>query len=51
MAAPDIIQKLCTTFAAHREHYTSTRYNETELRREFIDPFFKAEGWPPVILK
>ncbi len=45
MAAPDIIQKLCATFALHREHYTSAHYNETELRREFLDPFFKALGW------
>ena len=29
----------------HRESYISPRYNETQLRREFVDPFFKALGW------
>jgi hypothetical protein len=45
MAVPDSILKLCETFARHREHYKSGGYNETELRREFLDPFFKALGW------
>ncbi len=29
----------------HRESYRSTGYNETQLRREFVDPFFKSLGW------
>lgn len=45
MPAPDAILTLCENFAAHREHYTSAAYNETELRREFIDPLFKNLGW------
>ncbi len=45
MPAPDAIIALCQTFAAHRDHYRSAAYNETELRREFLDPFFKALGW------
>ena len=45
MAAPESIVKLCETFALHKEHYKSTGYNETELRREFLDPLFKALGW------
>ena len=45
MAAPDSIRALCETFALHRDHYTSASYNETELRREFLDPFFTALGW------
>jgi hypothetical protein len=45
MAAPDAVLRLCETFAAHKDHYKSTNYNETELRREFLDPFFKALGW------
>ena len=28
-----------------REAYQSGRYNETQLRREFLDPFFEALGW------
>lgn len=45
MSAPESIIKLCKTFELHKDHYKSTGYNETELRREFLDPFFKALGW------
>ncbi|MCX5847663.1 MAG: N-6 DNA methylase [Deltaproteobacteria bacterium] len=39
------IIELVERFDLHRESYHSGRYNETQLRREFIDPFFKALGW------
>ena len=29
----------------HHASYRSGRYNETQLRREFLDPFFEALGW------
>ncbi|HKL20940.1 MAG TPA: hypothetical protein VJ904_03995 [Tichowtungia sp.] len=45
MAAPESILKLCETFDLHKQHYKSSGHNETELRREFLDPFFKALGW------
>jgi hypothetical protein len=45
MPAPDSIKRLVDTFASHLSHYKSTGYNETEVRREFLDPFFKALGW------
>jgi len=45
MPAPDSVQTLVETFEAHRDHYNSSGYNETELRREFLDPLFKALGW------
>lgn len=45
MPAPDSVLALCETFALHRDHYRSSAYNETELRREFLDPLFKALGW------
>lgn len=45
MPAPDSVLKLVDTFSTHRDHYRSPGYNETELRREFLDPFFKALGW------
>lgn len=32
-------------FQEHRDAYRSGRYNETQLRREFLDPFFEALGW------
>jgi len=45
MPAPTIIAELVERFEANREAYTSGKYNETQLRREFVDPFFKALGW------
>ena len=45
MSAPKEILDLVARFNLHRESYTSGQYNETQLRREFIDPFFKCLGW------
>lgn len=44
MPAPEAIQQLVENFATHIEHYKSAGYNETELRREYLDPFRKALG-------
>ena len=43
--APDIILDLIARFERNRETYQANTYNETQLRREFIDPFFAALGW------
>lgn len=32
-------------FERNRDAYKSPQYNETQLRREFLDPLFKALGW------
>src|SRR5215207_4451859 len=45
MPAPDHIRQLVERFDQHREAYRSGRYNETQLRREFLDPFFESLGW------
>jgi type I restriction-modification system DNA methylase subunit len=45
MPAPEIIQQLVARFEQNRRAYTSGRYNEAELRKEFLDPFFEALGW------
>ncbi|MGH2567256.1 MAG: type I restriction endonuclease, partial [Bacteroidota bacterium] len=45
MPAPEQIQTLVKRFEQHREAYVSGEYNETQLRREFLDPFFIALGW------
>ena len=45
MPAPQIIRDLVERFETHRDSYCSPAYNETQVRREFIDPFFKALGW------
>lgn len=45
MADQNKIHSLIKRFEENREAYLSGRYNETQLRREFIDPFFKELGW------
>ncbi|NDV61657.1 N-6 DNA methylase [Puniceicoccales bacterium CK1056] len=45
MPPPEAIHKLVENFSTHIEHYKSSGYNETELRREYLDPFWKALGW------
>jgi type I restriction-modification system DNA methylase subunit len=45
MPAPQIILELIERFERNMEAYKSGVYNETQVRREFIDPFFEALGW------
>jgi len=45
MPAPQIILDLIERFERNIEAYKSGSYNETQVRREFIDPFFEALGW------
>jgi len=45
MAIPAEVARLIETFERNREDYLRGRYSETQLRREYIDPFFKALGW------
>ncbi|MES0489888.1 MAG: N-6 DNA methylase [Leptospirales bacterium] len=45
MPLPDQIQQLISKFSEHADAYKSGKYNETQLRREFLDPFFEALGW------
>ena len=42
MAVPQEIERLLERYDAQREAYESGQYKETEIRVEFIDPFFKA---------
>jgi predicted type IV restriction endonuclease len=44
-SAPHRIVELIETFDRNIETYHSPQYNETQLRREFIDPFFEELGW------
>jgi len=39
------IIELVERFDRNIESYKSGQYNETQVRREFIDPFFEALGW------
>jgi type I restriction-modification system DNA methylase subunit len=45
MTAPREVLELVERFGRNRSAYCSSNYNETRLRIEFIDPFFKALGW------
>ncbi|MCL5107934.1 MAG: N-6 DNA methylase [Chloroflexi bacterium] len=45
MSAPAEIAALVGRFDQSRSAYMSGHYNETQVRHEFIDPFFKALGW------
>lgn len=39
------IAGLVEKFRQNADAYRSPSYNETQVRREFIDPFFDALGW------
>jgi hypothetical protein len=41
---PDLLNALVTRFTANLDEYRSGRYNEAQLRREFIDPLFGTAG-------
>ena len=45
LKAPQEITNLVERFESNKESYKSGHYNETQVRREFVDPFFKALGW------
>jgi hypothetical protein len=42
---PEAILKLVERYEFHQAAYRRGQFNETQLRREFIDPFFKTLGW------
>jgi len=39
------IKSLVERFDEQKEFYKKAEYNETQTRRDFIDPFWKALGW------
>ena len=45
MPAPPVIADLVERFDQQSDAYKSGQYNEAQLRKEFIDPMFKALGW------
>ncbi len=45
MPAPPVIADLVERFEQQGDAYKSGRYNEAQLRKEFVDPMFKALGW------
>lgn len=45
MPAPKEILDLVARFGEHLDGYHNGKYNETQLRRDYLDPFLKALGW------
>jgi len=45
MPVPDKVLQLIENFERNIESYKNQSYNEAQLRREFIDPFFETLGW------
>jgi restriction-modification enzyme MmeI-like protein/type I restriction and modification enzyme subunit R-like protein len=45
LEVPPAIVELVERFERNIEAYTAPAYNETQVRREFLDPFFEALGW------
>ncbi len=45
MKAPDSVLRLVDRFDKNLDAYKQGKYNETQVRIEFIDPMFKALGW------
>src|SRR5438046_6510137 len=45
MPAPPVIAELVERFEQQGDAYKSGQYNEAQLRKEFVDPMFKALGW------
>jgi len=45
LTAPNNIIELVERFDRNLETYKQGKYNETQLRREFIAPFFEELGW------
>jgi len=41
MTIKDLVEK----YTENRESYLKTNYNETQLRTDFLDPFFELLGW------
>ncbi len=39
------IKKLIKKYNDNREYYLFSQYNETQLRTDFLDPFFELLGW------
>ena len=45
MPAPESMRELVKRFEENLYSYHSGKYNEAQLRREFLDLFLNAVGW------
>ena len=39
------IEQLINKYKANRDYYLTAKYNEAQLRSDFLDPFFELLGW------
>ena len=44
-SVPSRVVELIEIFNGNAKALHTQQYNETQLRREFIDPFFEELGW------
>ncbi|MGA8146804.1 MAG: DNA methyltransferase [Gallionellaceae bacterium] len=45
MSAPKELTNLIERFGQHADDYRKGKYNETQLRRDYLDSFLRALGW------
>ena len=45
VSCPSEVLTLVDRFNQNLESYRSGKYNETQLRQEFLNPLFEALGW------
>jgi len=45
ISCPPEVLTLVERFDQNLESYRSGKYNETQLRQEFLNPLFEALGW------
>ena len=45
ISCPPEVLTLAQNFHEHADDYKSGKYNETQLRQQFLNPMFEALGW------
>jgi predicted type IV restriction endonuclease len=45
ISCPSEVLTLIQNFHEHSDAYKSGKYNETQLRQQFLNPMFEALGW------
>ena len=45
MPAPETVKQLVEHFTRNLPSYQSGKFNEAQLRLEFLNPFFESLGW------
>ena len=43
--AKELVEEKVKQFSSNIKEYKRSTYNETEVRIDFVNPFFKALGW------